>query len=469
MTYSNTSTDDLSDFQIGTESEYSVNDIQNGGRFMSLFTGTDDTSTLITEFIQSAFTDGNVQCACYLIKQALKKGLKLDFSVKDDKNRSVLHNLLQYCGYNKYFKELFLEILKTHDLSMYINDKDNNGDTLAHIAVRLNQDDILTELIRLGIDLTIVNNQDMQISLKKIKPKNNDSVFIKIENTQCSDKSEEDSDLRTELANIIKTYYKPSSSEMETIGFRPDEIVNTVSMSNAIVDTSDTKDEEDSTATNDVLRAVLSEYGRPNMNSFMFKDLVGGAKKTNLKQSTSGRRKINTYSEVSVGGFTSSDMNDDDDESSSANMHELARELKSKSTMIHDRTVKKIMEILNVDEADARVYKAALYSMVQKQNPELSNYDRATEMEKLATPEVLKSIDFDKVKAEMKERSEAKQSSSSPTSETSPVKSKKTKKDKSENSETSPVKKRKSSKKSESTLTTESGLSSISISEAEFN
>ncbi len=65
------------------------------------------------------------------------------------------------------------------------------------------------------------------------------------------------------------------------------------------------------------------------------------------------------------------------------------------------------MELLKVPQEVARNYKAELYRRVREKNPELNGYDRAIEMEKMATVAILKKIDIDAVtKAINKKREE---------------------------------------------------------------
>ena len=69
----------------------------------------------------------------------------------------------------------------------------------------------------------------------------------------------------------------------------------------------------------------------------------------------------------------------------------------------------KIIELLKLDKNNekdvmkARNYKAAIYKMVKEKNPLLNNFDRAVEMEKSITKEILKSIDIDKVTKEIEQ------------------------------------------------------------------
>lgn len=450
----NTTTDYLSDFEIGTESAYSLNNNQNGGGFLSFFGLADDCSELITEFILDAFCDRNVPSACYLINKALDKNLTLDLNKKDAGGRSILHHIVMYCGYNKNIKDLLLKVLELSYVSRHINDVDNEGNTVAHIALKFNQEDVLNELIRLGVDLSIKNNEGLYIDLKKV-PVKQESVFAPASSKKC-DQDELDTDLGTELARIIKIHLKSSSDDNDTIGFRRSEIDSIIDVNTnnnkpteqqAKRPTEQPTEQTDEVATDAIIDAIMRDFKTPSH--------VGGARK---KTEISGNRKLVTYSEVSVGGAstTSPDYKNSSTSDESDDMHAMARMMKNKATEIHDRTVKKIMSLMNVSEEDAKVYKAALYSLVKNNNPELSNFDRATEMEKMATVEELSKVDLEKTKSEMKANFEKKMESSS-------EKKNKTKKSKKEEtSETSPMpqKKTRKSKKSESTATSESGLMS---------
>ena len=61
---------------------------------------------------------------------------------------------------------------------------------------------------------------------------------------------------------------------------------------------------------------------------------------------------------------------------------ELAKLLQNQASEIHDRVKNKIMEIMKVSQEEMKYIKAAIYQWVKKNNPDLSNLDRAVEMEK---------------------------------------------------------------------------------------
>jgi hypothetical protein len=99
------------------------------------------------------------------------------------------------------------------------------------------------------------------------------------------------------------------------------------------------------------------------------------------------------------------------------NKNELSRMIQNQADVIHKRTVEKIKDLLGVDEEKAKIYKAALYNKIKTEHPELNNFDRAVEMEKIATTENLKSINFqeweNKIKKNRDEKTKSMNNSSS--------------------------------------------------------
>jgi hypothetical protein len=176
----------------------------------------------------------------------------------------------------------------------------------------------------------------------------------------------------------------------------------------------------------DQLLAKYNESGNNNtLTGGNNNTLTGGNRKTLI-----GTRKMTTLSEYSLSSkLNSSDDDDDDDDSSSSSSDsdtELSRLIKRQSDEIHERTIKKIMDLLKVDEKTARNYKAALYKRVKDEHPELNNLDRAVEMEKLATKSELTKVDIKKVTKEIEEHIAKKKSESESQSESSEPKMKKT-------------------------------------------
>jgi hypothetical protein len=94
--------------------------------------------------------------------------------------------------------------------------------------------------------------------------------------------------------------------------------------------------------------------------------------------------------------MTSDVENVSSDNDSEKIQSELSRMINNQSTEIHERTVKKIMDLLKIDETEAKAYKAMVYSEVKTEHPELNNFDRAIEMEKRITLEYLKKLSKNK-------------------------------------------------------------------------
>lgn len=113
-------------------------------------------------------------------------------------------------------------------------------------------------------------------------------------------------------------------------------------------------------------------------------------------------------------------------------------ELERITNDVHERTIETIKNILNIDYDDAKIYKSALYYRVKEEHPDLSSYQRAVEMEKLATKEILKKINFDAEKKKydkfISEKKKLSTSSESSSESESPKNTKKSKKNKKESS-----------------------------------
>ena len=125
--------------------------------------------------------------------------------------------------------------------------------------------------------------------------------------------------------------------------------------------------------------------------------------KLDTKQSGAGRKKNKkeelkniSYSEQ----LTTLNLNDTDEKSIPSpveELSELSRMINNQATEIHDRSVKKIAELLKISEQDSKIFKAYIYNEVKVNNPELNNFDRAVEMEKKITKEYLTSLDKKKI------------------------------------------------------------------------
>lgn len=123
------------------------------------------------------------------------------------------------------------------------------------------------------------------------------------------------------------------------------------------------------------------KFSKSNNNNYQ----SGGVRKKKYISNNTrmGTRKLNIYD----GAITSA-----------RNGHsELSRLTNNQATVIHTEVVKMIMDLMNVDEDTAKVYKAALWQMVKEKYPEqTTNLNKSVQMKELVKKDILKKIDVDK-------------------------------------------------------------------------
>jgi hypothetical protein len=480
---------------IGTESYSEKSNMTQGGGFLSWLTKTSDE----TKMALNAFQDGRPDVAIYLILK-----YKCDLLSVDSLGKTLFHHLIEYSKDLPMAGYCLNKLLSDKSLSLPLNIQDENGNTPAHYAAILNNNKLIEFLKSKGADLKIKNkagyyiaedNEDSNAILENnsdmILEHKSDTLFLKIDK-KSSDNSEEM--MLTEIAKIVNNFRSDtensniSLSNLNTLSEKDtenknnmsdnvltddfiknimtifkqnkqydtdgnifnvnlDKTINDLELIDKILDNNDNNDNnnniDDNTDT--ILKSLLNKSNNKNsvisnpVNNLILK---GG---DNIK----GNRKMITYSDQLGGSsknkYTKS-INSDE-----SGISEMARAIKKQSTEIHDRVITKIMEILKVDEITARAYKGALYAKVKDEHPELSNFDRAIEMEKLATDKVLNKLNdkkINEIKNHIKDKSVKNNSSDNSNDNSSDIISKKNKKD---------------NKNKEKILnTTESSLSSLS-------
>jgi hypothetical protein len=452
------STNDIDNFSIGTESQYSgASNNQNGGsNFLSKLFGGGDKGSYATELALRAFSARNTDVGCYAVKDALNNSYDLDYSVKDTGSRTILHHLV-LASENPEVKQLLLRVLETSGAKDNINAQDDRLNTPAHCAVYLGMSDVVDLLAKNGADLSIKNKEGYSIGSDAVPkpttaptapstpikpstpieatapsilsvlttpsaPSAPSDIFVKITSKTCATGTESEkhpSSIEDRLGEIVKKFVAtprqvdsdldftrgdPTFSDASYVPFSRKRGLPAVSESSV----------GGSVNSIDVLNMIMDEF----RSGAAQKGLQFGGKNGSI----TGKRRMTTYSEISGGASTS----DDDSSSSSSSpveLSELARAVNDKSSIAHDNAVARIKELLGVDEDKARVYKAVIYDSIKKEKPELNNYDRAMELEKRASDadylaKVSKSS-ISKMEKIIKERKEMKQTSTSATSVTS--------------------------------------------------
>lgn len=426
------STNDVSSDSINMKdirSEISNN--QAGGGVLSWLFGSSDDNNMVLK----AFGDNRPDVATYL----LTNNDYDSYNAQDRAGKTVLHYLVIFSTYNRDVARVLANILDKSDISSAINIKDSRGNTAAHYAADLGNGVLVEALKAKGADLSIKNKDGFYIGTDteqdtervytrpttKVRDVGSPSKDIFI---PCGSAASESENLGRKLDNIVKLFVRtPAESTTDTMKFN---MTTKTDMS--------VKREGDDVSTGDIdtdefIQNVLKKFkSAPEVPQ-----LGGGSGK-----SVRGTRKINTYSEISFGGAS---------DSAPSSMSEVARMIKNQATDVHERVIKKIMDIMKVDEKVARNYKAALYKKVKDKHPELSNYDRSVEMEKLATEKELKKIDIAQVTKEIELHISEREKTRSENSEEKPKKKKE-----SNTKEDKPKKKR--SKKEDISISTESSL-----------
>lgn len=381
----------ISDSSIGTENgSYG----QYGGHLLSFLC--EDINKIVLE----AFKEGEFNVASYLIL----KNKVTDYTVCDDEGFTILHYLVTF--YEKIPKsdEVIDLILKQKHCKEFINNKDKKfGNTPLHLAVKKGNYELSNKLLTCGANANIENNEGMIIN-----------HFKKTTNLHRSD-----SDKIINKNYIKKNNLDEYSSVFKGIDYNNNlnnNLNNNSNFSNGLYESGD-KDYSD------LIDELINNEEKVN--------LTGGSKKT---------RKMLVYSDSEYSVNTKFDNLD---------LSKLSRSLERQSNIIHERTIKKIMEIMGVDEDTAKIYKAGIYQRVKNEHPDLPNLDRANEMEKLATRDNLEKIDVKKLAKEIAKHREER-SAESPKEEKKDKKDKKEKKDNKDKKEKKEKKDKKEKKTSRS-------------------
>jgi len=226
-----------SNLSISTESNYSAtSDINQSGGGLFSFLYSDDKASTITQLCLEAFADKQPYVAYYLLDNALKNNVCINFKLKDDSGKTLLHYLVLYCTYSPNIKQLLIDCMRFSECRKYINEQDNLLNTPAHYAVYLDEQDIIKYLAECGANLKLKNSKGYHISPEIVYDSVQEkvptqSVFTIIEKPNPT----EYDDLNQTLKQLLGQYVR-SSDETQSIGFRRDELTETYADTNVDVD-----------------------------------------------------------------------------------------------------------------------------------------------------------------------------------------------------------------------------------------
>ena len=360
-----------------------------------------------------ALLEQNPEASIFLAKH-------LDDISQKKHGKTVLHYIAHEYNSVPNAREIIHAILSRNDVRKFINTtEDHSGDTALHIATRNGNYELCSMLINAGANPKIKNNDGLYI-VSETEPEvmisSQGRIIDNMGSQMSSTVSESNDKYVKNLIDVFLNLNNKNKQYTETEMSMPSRL----SINNSTSDTYDQSElfnggssESNLLNTEQFVDQLLQKYN--NLNDSESTIINGGMQKGGNRKTLIGTRKMTTLSDITLSGGKSSDESDESDDDSET---ELSRLIKRQSDEIHDRTVKKIMDLMNVDEKTAKNYKAALYRKVKESHPELNNLDRAVEMEKLATKTELKKIDIKKVTKEIEEHISKKKSESESSSET---------------------------------------------------
>lgn len=348
---------------------------QSGGGLLNWVCGND----IVTIILQAA-KKGRFDVVSYLV---LNQELE-DLDKQDEDGYTVLHYIVSYYHELPDAEKTLTKLLSSSEVSDFINLVDfRYKNTALHLATMRKNYAVANKLVKYGANVKAQNKEGMYVATESEKDisedvVNTESVFRKkkpvvnvdilidgfLGKNKKQDTNSTEGINMTDVFSKTGTDVKPSvrSTQTEFQGQNTSEFVNN-------------------------LMSDLKNY-----------EQVGGVK------SISGSRVMNTMSNLNY------DDNDYDAEESEIdyNMYGGADPEASK---IHTNAITKIMSLMKVDKDTANVYRATVFYKVVTDHPEIKgDLERAVEMEKNITKDMLDSIDIEKEKREREKRFSMKQS-----------------------------------------------------------
>lgn len=312
----------------------------------------------------------------------------------DQNGATLLHYLIPYVGTDPVAAKLFEKLVGRSNVTDFINVKNREGCTPLHTAVEVDANDVAHTLVQKGADSTIADNKGRRITATQVEINSDNGSVVR--------------DGVNPLLRMIKQLM--DVKKIDTLGNDTETIQSPRQRSLTVTASEESRSD-------DFLKHIIDQY--TDKSSLM----IGGGD-SELRM---GQRKLK-LTQRRLGSIP-------------GQQNELSRLMNNQSNVIHDRVIKKIMEIMSVDETEAKVYKAAIYHKVKNDNPNLSNLDRAIEMEKNTTKEFIKKLDIEETRSSMKKHFAEKDSNPRP--------------EKNNKSDAKPKRPRKSAPKSETPNTTD--------------
>jgi hypothetical protein len=200
--------------------------MQNGKGLISFLFGS-DAGNYANKLILDSFQMNSPAIALFVIKHALDNDVKLNFDNVDSEGHTLLHWLVVYSPKIPHAKTLLFDILNFPGISKYINKQDKKGNTIAHTAMyvaeinNFNMDDVISMLIKKGVDLSIKNSEGVNVLLEEVPNHNTvNQIFAKKPQKEFKELKELSDDEAEKIAEKIAKFFKvPKTDEMDTVNF----------------------------------------------------------------------------------------------------------------------------------------------------------------------------------------------------------------------------------------------------------
>ncbi len=432
MNYINVDTSDMdthTDLSIGTEfslSDSSISSIkqQNGGFFWNKKDEVDINQKALIACKEKKFA---------VVEFFILNDMINDYCAKDANQMTILHHLVINYNALQEKNKVIDKILSSKNIKNFINIADVNKDTALIHATRTKNYELCSKLINNGADKKIKNSEGTYV-VSEDDSQTSAAMPIDVKalaNAPITSESVEER-IRKLLASTGHVANVASNDSEAT------DNVNT--LRNIHTETAVRQNDHSVSATTvpenteEFLNKLVTNYVRRQEpqagGSNLIEKMIAGKRKmktskTSKTSKKSGRKSVKASRQVTTHTTNSSSIEKYE--------NELSRLIKSQSTEIHERVVKNIMDLMNIDEQKAKAYKSAVYQMVKDKFPNLGNLDRAIEMQKMTTKELLDSINIDKYMSEWEKKNKARLSE---TSEEKPKEKPKRRKASTESSDT---------------------------------
>ena len=382
-------------FDSEVMSETSVDSVnQAGGAFgLDIFFGRKGSSA--DDLVVSAAKDKVWPVVQYIVSKNTISSLR----TADEHGNNVLHYVAISAPENL---DVVNQLLALADAKSALNAKNKEGNTPLHIAVQAGNNRLADLFISKGADPNIRNKDGLRV----VESEETDDVS-NVQQTQVI----LDGNAQAETLNRMLQSLKQSLSNLSQdspvtdVNQLPkslDDVMTEGPTNRSLLDLlTEDQTEPKRQATGQMTGGNLSSVGVMDTETFLDQMVQKYGQKGGVRRSNKKSKTTHTKS-VSRGD-------------------QLSRLINNQASEIHNKVVKKIMELMEVDEDAARDYKAALWRMVKEKNPDMkSNLDLSVELEKMVKKPALKKIDLAEAKSireESRKNRQLKKTSSPVTSE----------------------------------------------------